>query len=140
MTPLVREILSSSVPPATHSSPSQALEGLFELTRRPSRALDSPRLLLPNSSDTRTPPEVCKAKCPGPRTPSRTTDTNLDCAPVENALVWVAPKIGGSWASLGPPVLPLFGLKYDNPPSSLFQFCLSAALRISYYYNHSYSY
>ena len=33
--------------PATPSSPSQTLEGLFELTRRPSQALDSPRALLP---------------------------------------------------------------------------------------------
>ena len=34
-------------PPATPSSPSRTLEGLFELTRRLSRALDSPRALLP---------------------------------------------------------------------------------------------
>ena len=33
--------------PATPLSPSWTLEGLFELTRRPSRALDSPRALLP---------------------------------------------------------------------------------------------
>merc|ERR1712077_13918 len=33
--------------PATPSSPSRTLKGLFELTRRPSRALDSPRVLLP---------------------------------------------------------------------------------------------
>ena len=33
--------------PATPSSPSWTLEGLFELTRRPSWALDSPRALLP---------------------------------------------------------------------------------------------
>ena len=32
---------------ATPLSPSRTLEGLFELTRRPSRALDSPRVLLP---------------------------------------------------------------------------------------------
>ena len=32
--------------PATPSSPSRSLEGLFELTRRPSRALASPRALL----------------------------------------------------------------------------------------------
>ena len=32
---------------ATPLSPSRTLEGLFELTRRPSRALDSPRALLP---------------------------------------------------------------------------------------------
>ena len=33
--------------PATPSSPSRTLEGLFELTRHPSRALDSPCALLP---------------------------------------------------------------------------------------------
>ena len=33
--------------PATPSSPPRTLEGLFELTRCPSRALDSPRALLP---------------------------------------------------------------------------------------------
>ena len=33
--------------PATPSSPSRTLEGLFELTRLPSRALNSPRALLP---------------------------------------------------------------------------------------------
>ena len=33
--------------PATPSSLSRTLQGLFELTQRPSRALDSPRALLP---------------------------------------------------------------------------------------------
>ena len=33
--------------PATPSSPSRTLEGLFELTRRPSQALASPRAVLP---------------------------------------------------------------------------------------------
>ena len=33
--------------PATSSSPSRTFEGLFELTRRPSRALNSPHALLP---------------------------------------------------------------------------------------------
>ena len=40
-------ILSLTFLPATPSAPSRTLEGLFELTRRPSRALDSPRALLP---------------------------------------------------------------------------------------------
>ena len=40
-------ILSLTFLLATPSSPSRTLEGLFELTRRPSRALDSPRALLP---------------------------------------------------------------------------------------------
>ena len=43
---------------------------------------------------------VCCSRRRGPRTLSRTTDTNLDCAFVENALV---PKIG---FVLGPPVRP----------------------------------
>ena len=38
---------SLSFPPAAPSSPSRTLEGLFELSRRPSRALDLPRALLP---------------------------------------------------------------------------------------------
>ena len=40
----------SSLPflPATPSSPPQNLEGLFELTLRPLRALDSPLALLPD--------------------------------------------------------------------------------------------
>ena len=37
--------------PATPSSPSRTLEGLFELTRRPSRALDSPRGLLSETTE-----------------------------------------------------------------------------------------
>ena len=41
------KILSLTFLLATPSSPSRTLEGLFELTRRPSRALDSPRALLP---------------------------------------------------------------------------------------------
>ena len=40
--------------PATPSSPSRTLKGLFELTRRPSRALDSPRALLPELQRYRT--------------------------------------------------------------------------------------
>ena len=45
---VVRETLFTSIPPkTTPSSPYRTLEGLFELTQRPSRALDSPRALLP---------------------------------------------------------------------------------------------
>ena len=32
--------------------------------------------------------QVCRARRGGPRTPSTTTDTNLDCAFVENALFY----------------------------------------------------
>ena len=35
--------------------------------------------------------QVCRARRGGPRTPSITTDTNLDCAFVENALFYRAP-------------------------------------------------
>ena len=45
--PLVRKHFSLSFLPATPSSQSWTLEELFELTRRPSQALDSPRALLP---------------------------------------------------------------------------------------------
>ena len=47
MTPHQGEYCSLPFLPATPSSPSRTLEGLFELTRRPLRALDSPRALLP---------------------------------------------------------------------------------------------
>ena len=46
MTPCRGGYVSLPFLPATPSSPSWTLEGLFELTRRPSRALDSPRALL----------------------------------------------------------------------------------------------
>ena len=93
--PCQRNIILFSPPPATCSSPSRTPEGLFELTLRPSRTLDWPLALLSNYGDTRTLPEVCRAKCPGLRrlrSPSRTTDTNLDCALFENAVVLVAPN------------------------------------------------
>ena len=71
---------------ATPSSPSRTLEGLLELTRCPSWALDLPRALLP---------ELLRYKdrtsCGGPRTPSNITDANLDCAFVENALLYTDP-------------------------------------------------
>ena len=54
---------SLSFLPATPSSPFRTLEGLFELTRRPSRALNSPRALLP---ELRTDKESAKHR--GPRT------------------------------------------------------------------------
>ena len=77
--------------PATPSSPSRNLEGLFELTRRPSRALDLPRALLPELQrykDT----VRCAAlgvEIPGHR--QQQTDANLDCAFVENALIYTDP-------------------------------------------------
>ena len=47
MTPCWGEYVSLSFFPATLSSPSRTLEGLFKLTQRPSKALDLPRALLP---------------------------------------------------------------------------------------------
>ena len=47
MTPLRGWYLSLPFLPATPSSPSRTLEGLFELAHRPSRAFDLPRALLP---------------------------------------------------------------------------------------------
>ena len=47
MTHRQEKICSLPFLPATPSYPSRILEGLFELTQRPSRALDSPRALLP---------------------------------------------------------------------------------------------
>ena len=77
--------------PATPSSPSRTLEGLFELTRRPSWALDSPRVLLPELPEIQGHRQVWRTRREGPRTPSRTTDKNLDCAFVENALFYTDP-------------------------------------------------
>ena len=47
MTPSSGKHNSNPFLPATPSSPSWTLEGLFELTQRPSRALNLPRALLP---------------------------------------------------------------------------------------------
>ena len=46
---------------------------------------------------------MCHARCGGPRTLSRTTDANLDCAFVEKTLVFVVPNIEGP-GPLGPPL------------------------------------
>ena len=72
--------------PATPLSLSRTLEGLSELTLCPSRALASPRVLVPELQ-TRGHCQVCCARRRGPRTPSKTTDANLGCAFVENALI-----------------------------------------------------
>ena len=76
--------------PATPLSPFQTLEGLFELTQRPSRALNSPRALfleLQRIKDT-----VRRAVLGAePSTRSITADANHDCAFVENALFYTDP-------------------------------------------------
>ena len=72
MTPLIGETLFSSVPPSNSlvsvSDPrlaSCAASGITEIQGHR---------------------QVCHARRAGPRTPSTTTDANLDCAFVENAL------------------------------------------------------
>ena len=37
--------------------------------------------------------QVCRARSRGPRTPSSTTDANLDCAFVEDALIYTDPQL-----------------------------------------------
>ena len=49
---------------------------------------------------------MCRARRRGPRTPTRTTDANLDCAFVENTIVFVVQKIGRARAPFGPPWVP----------------------------------
>ena len=78
--------------PATPSSPSLTLEGLFVLTRRPSQALDSPRVLLQRCKDT------VRCAMLGAEVPGlcpKTADANLDRAFVVNALSVVIPKWEG---------------------------------------------
>ena len=71
--------------PFLPATPSWPLEGLFVLTRRPSKALNSPCALLAElqrNKDT----VKCTAVQEVPRTPSQTAYANLDCLFVENAL------------------------------------------------------
>ena len=57
----------------------------------------------------------------GPRTPSGTTDANLDCAFAENALLFVALKIGRAWPPLSTPLAQQANqLKCEHNP---FQVC-----------------
>ena len=68
---------------------------------------DGPRLALCVASGTteiQGHHQVWRARRGGPRTPSRTTDANLDCPFVENALIFVVPKNEGG-AGLGTPLL-----------------------------------
>ena len=83
----VRQEGHCSIPflPATPLSPSWTLEGLFELTWRPSRALTS--CIASGTTEIQGHREVCHARPGGPRTPSTTADANLGCAFVESALV-----------------------------------------------------
>ena len=56
----------------------------------PSTCHDPCALLMRNNRETRAPPGVVLG-CVGPKTPSTTTDANLDCAFVENALFYTDP-------------------------------------------------
>ena len=77
---------------ASPSSPFRTLEELFELTRRTSRALNTLHALL-NKGGKKGHRQVCCARHRGPRTPSITTDTNLDSAFVKNAFSKSIPGI-----------------------------------------------
>ena len=72
---------------------SWTLEGLFELTRHPPRALDLPGALLLglNTYKDTVRCDALGSRHGGPRTSSRTTDATLDCAFVENALFYTDP-------------------------------------------------
>ena len=86
--PWSKRTLFSSVSPSNFLV---ILEGLFELTWRASRALDTLRVLLPEllrNKDT----IRCTAQ-EGPRTGSATSDA-ADCAFVEKALLFAVSKIG----------------------------------------------
>ena len=79
MTPLQVRYCSLSFLPATPSSWSRTLEGLFELKVHPSRA--SPHAFIQRYKDTVRYVEL--AKRGGHRAPLETTDTNLDCVVIK---------------------------------------------------------
>ena len=64
-------------------SPSRILEGLFELTRRPSSGPQLTSCVASGTTKKQGHGQVCIARREGPRTPSTTTDANLDCAFVD---------------------------------------------------------
>ena len=57
---------------------------------RPSRALDSPRALLPEILGHC---KVNRTRCSAPRTPTKRADANLDCAFAENAFSYKDPNL-----------------------------------------------
>ena len=65
--------------------------GLFELTRRSSRALDSPCALHPELQRYKDTVRCAMLGPGGPRTPSKTADANLDCAFIEYPLLYQDP-------------------------------------------------
>ena len=91
MTPRPGKNNSLLVLPETPLSVSRTLEGLFELTLRPSTALNSPRALLPELQRYKDTIRYATLGGGDPRTPLKTAGANLDCAFVENALVYTDP-------------------------------------------------
>ena len=89
--PLIGETLFSSVPPSNSlvsvSDPRRA----FWADTAP---FSGPRLascVASGTTEIQGHRQVCRARRGGPRTPSTTTDANLDCAFVENALFYTDP-------------------------------------------------
>ena len=77
MTPLLGKHYSLLFLPAAPSPPSRTLEGLFELTRRPSRALNLASCVASGTTEIQGHRQVCRARRGGPRTPPTTTDANI---------------------------------------------------------------
>ena len=71
----------------------EPLKGFFELTLRPSKALDLPLVLLPEIQKYKGHRQVCRARHRGPRTLSKIADANLQCAFDENALYYNDPLL-----------------------------------------------
>ena len=78
----MRKHYSLLLPPATPSSLSQTLDELFEMTWRPSRATDSPHVLL---TELRTIKDNVRCTALVAEV-HRTADVNLDCTFAENEL------------------------------------------------------
>ena len=85
---LIRDTLFSSVPPnnslVSVSDPRRAF-------RADTAPFSGPRLVASGTTEKQGHRQVWRARCGGPRTPSTTTDANLDCAFVENALFYTDP-------------------------------------------------
>ena len=90
--PLAGETLFSSVPP------SNSLVSVLDLRRAfwaDTASFSGPRLascVVSGATEIQGHRQVCRARRGGPRTLS-TTDTNLDCAFVENALIYTNPRL-----------------------------------------------
>ena len=75
---------------------SWTLGGLFKLRGHPSRALILDACLASGIPEIKGHCQVCWAGRGAPRTPSITTQANLDCALVKTVLVFIYLKIGGA--------------------------------------------